>query len=221
MSAAFGYAAGWNPYASDYTRYLPATTRRWKIGLAAGLGNFVSCTVLMAAGAAAATVVELRRGGANPTDLFTGTASMPALIGKITLLAIAVGAIAANALNLYSGAMSFLAMGIRIPLTLRRALVAGGFGVIGFFIALAALAERRATYENFLLVIAYWIAPWLGVVLADRCHAAGHADRGVPRATTRGTQLARPHRVRRRRRSCRSGCSRTRRSTRACWSRRP
>ena len=168
VSAAFGYAAGWNPYASDYTRYLPATTRPWKTGLAAGLGNFVSCTLLMAAGAAAATVSNFGAEGANPTDLFTGTASMPEVIGKITLLAIAVGAIAANALNLYSGSMSFLVMGIRIPLTLRRALVAGGFGVVGFIIALAVLPNAGATYENFLLVIAYWIAPWLGVVLADR-----------------------------------------------------
>ncbi|WP_235022739.1 purine-cytosine permease family protein [Amycolatopsis alkalitolerans] len=27
MGAAFGYAAGWNPYAADYTRYLPANVR--------------------------------------------------------------------------------------------------------------------------------------------------------------------------------------------------
>jgi NCS1 family nucleobase:cation symporter-1 len=171
MAAAFGYAAGWNPYAADYTRYLKPTTSKVKIGLAAGLGNFVSCTVLMAAGAAAATVVAF--GEPNPTDLFTSAAIMPTVIGKLTLLAIFFGAISANALNIYSGAMSFLAVGIRIPLTLRRAIVAGAFGVIGFFIALAASADPSGSYENFLLVIAYWIAPWLGVVLADRFYRRG------------------------------------------------
>jgi NCS1 family nucleobase:cation symporter-1 len=137
-----------------------------KVGLAAGIGNFVSCTVLMAAGAAAATVADF--GAGNPTQLFTSTEVMPSVIGKLTLLAIFFGAISANALNIYSGAMSFLAVGIRIPLALRRAIVAVGFGVVGFVIALIASGDPKNSYENFLLVIAYWIAPWLGVVLVDR-----------------------------------------------------
>ncbi len=162
--AAFGYAAGWNPYASDYSRYLPAGTSRRTIAWAAGLGNFVSCIVLMAAGAAAATIAGFSLD--NPTDSFT--ASMPLVVRDFTLVAIAVGAIAANALNIYSGAMSFLAAGVKIRFALRRALVALGFGIIGFFIAWSALPDAGGSYENFLLVIAYWIAPWLGVVLVDR-----------------------------------------------------
>lgn len=162
--AAFGYAAGWNPYASDYSRYLPAKSSGKAIFWAAGLGNFVSCVVLMAAGAAAATIAGFNPG--DPTNSFT--AHMPTLIRDFTLVAIAVGAIAANALNVYSGAMSFLAAGIKIPFALRRALVALGFGVIGFFVAWSALPNAGQDYENFLLVISYWIAPWLGVVLVDR-----------------------------------------------------
>ncbi|PPF85561.1 cytosine permease [Subtercola sp. Z020] len=162
--AAFGYAAGWNPYAADYSRYLPATVRRATVGWAAGLGNLVSCVVLMAAGAAAATIAGFDPG--DPTGSFT--LSMPPIIRDLTLVAIAVGAIAANALNIYSGAMSFLAAGVRIPFALRRALIALGFGVVGFFLAWSAIPDAGHTYENFLLVIAYWIAPWLGVVLVDR-----------------------------------------------------
>lgn len=164
--AAFGYAAGWNPYASDYSRYLKAATSSRTIAWAAGLGNFISCIVLMAAGAAAATIAGFNPD--SPTASFT--ASMPTVIRDLTLIAIAVGAIAANALNIYSGAMSFLAAGIKIRFSLRRAIIALGFGVVGFFIALSAVlnAELSSNYENFLLVIAYWIAPWLGVVLVDR-----------------------------------------------------
>jgi NCS1 family nucleobase:cation symporter-1 len=162
--AAFGYAAGWNPYASDYSRYLRAATSSKTIAWAAGLGNFISCVVLMAAGAAAATIAGFDPG--SPTDSFTS--SMPTVIRDLTLVAIAVGAIAANALNIYSGAMSFLAAGIKIRFGLRRAIIALGFGIVGFFIAWSALADAGHTYENFLLVIAYWIAPWLGVVLTDR-----------------------------------------------------
>lgn len=166
VSAAFGYSAGWNPYATDYTRYLPAHVSRRATGLAAGIGNFVSCTVLMVAGAAAATLAGFDPD--DPTSSFTAAEAMPVWIGRLTLLAIAVGAIAANALNIYSGAMSFLAAGVRIRFSLRRAIVAVGFGGIGFFIALVASTDPKNTYESFLLVIAYWIAPWLGVVLTDR-----------------------------------------------------
>ena len=166
VGAAFGYAAGWNPYASDYSRYLPKNTSRKKIGWAAALGNFVSCTVLMAAGAAAATVAGYNPD--NPTASFVAPSVMPSWIAVITLIAIAVGAIAANALNVYSGAMSFLAAGIKIPFKLRRAIVAVVFGVIGFIVALTALKDVGATYTDFLLIIAYWIAPWLGIVFVDR-----------------------------------------------------
>jgi NCS1 family nucleobase:cation symporter-1 len=168
LSAAFGYAAGWNPYASDYSRYLPKATSRAKIGWAAGLGNFISCTVLMAAGAAAALIPFHGAADATPTDIFVS--SMPVAIRDLTLVAIAIGAIAANALNIYSGAMSFLAAGVKIPFALRRAIIAVGFGVIGFFIALASILNDAVSsnYENFLLVIAYWIAPWLGIVFVDR-----------------------------------------------------
>ena len=170
-AAAFGYAAGWNPYAADYTRYLPSGTPRVSTGLAAGIGNFVSCTLLMTAGAAAATVAGFDAG--DPTGSYTSASVMPVVLGRITLLAIAVGAVAANALNVYSGSMSFLAAGVRLPFGLRRAIVALGFGVIGFVVALTAIPSAGEAYEAFLLVIAYWIAPWLGVLLADRAFRRG------------------------------------------------
>jgi len=172
-SAAFGYAAGWNPYAADYTRYLRKDVNRSVLGWAAGLGDFISCTVLMAAGAASAYLVA--PANATPTDAFVS--SMPTFVRDITLIAIAVGAIAANSLNIYSGAMSFLAAGVKIPFGLRRAIIAIGFGVIGFVIALIAVENSTFSewYENFLLVIAYWIAPWLGVVFVDRFLRRGTA----------------------------------------------
>jgi nucleobase:cation symporter-1, NCS1 family len=166
FGAAFGYAAGWNPYASDYTRYLPPNTDRRATGLWAGLGVFVSCVVLEVVGAAAATVTSISKYAENPTAGFTSHLATP--LADVTLLAIALGAVCANALNVYSGAMSFLALGIRLPLALRRAIVALVFGVAGFFLALSGLHDAGTKYNNFLLVIAYWIGPWLGVFFADQ-----------------------------------------------------
>jgi NCS1 nucleoside transporter family len=166
FGAAFGYAAGWNPYASDYTRYLPKDTNRTTTGLWAGLGVFVSCVVLEVVGAAAATVTDAAKYANNPTAGFVS--HLPTGIADATLLAIALGAICANALNVYSGSMSFLALGIKLPLPLRRAIVAIVFGIAGFFLALSGLGDAASRYNNFLLVIAYWIGPWLGVFFADQ-----------------------------------------------------
>jgi NCS1 family nucleobase:cation symporter-1 len=162
--AAFGYAAGWNPYAADYTRYLPANSNPRLTGLWAGLGVFVSCMLLEIVGAASVTAAGTNLN--NPTSTFT--AQVPTWLGDLTLLAIAVGAVAANVLNIYSGAMSFLTLGVRLPLALRRALVAVVFGVIGFLLAWSGLHDAGSKYENFLLIIAYWIGPWLGVMFTDQ-----------------------------------------------------
>ena len=164
MSAAYGYAVGWNPYASDYTRYFPPRTSKRAIALWSGLGLFLSCAFLEIVGAASATAGGNALG--QPTGAFTG--HLPTAIADLTLLAIALGAVAANVLNIYSGALSFVAMGIRMPLALRRAIVALVFGVIGFVVALFGLNNAGTKYEDFLLVIAYWIAPWLAVVLTDQ-----------------------------------------------------
>jgi NCS1 family nucleobase:cation symporter-1 len=166
FGAAFGYAAGWNPYASDYTRYLPKDTNRTATGLWAGLGVFISCVLLEVIGAAAATITSVGKYVNNPTAGFVS--HLPTWIGDVTLLAIALGAICANALNVYSGSMSFLALGVKLPLTLRRAIVAVVFGIAGFFVALSGLSDAGTKYTNFLLVISYWIGPWLGVVFADQ-----------------------------------------------------
>ena len=49
-----------------------------------------------------------------------------------------------------------------------RALVTVFFGVAGFLVAWWALPDAATSYEAFLLIIAYWVGPWLGVVLADQ-----------------------------------------------------
>jgi purine-cytosine permease-like protein len=160
----YGYAVGWNPYASDYTRYLPADVARKRVGLWAGLGVFVSCAVLEIVGAGVAT---LHGASTNPTTNFTSPLGQ--VLGDAVLIGITVGAVAANVLNIYSSAMSFLTVGIRLPLRLRRALVALASGALGLVIGLVFKAQvgPGSHYENFLLVITYWITPYLAVVLLD------------------------------------------------------
>jgi nucleobase:cation symporter-1, NCS1 family len=170
FTAAFGYAVGWNPFAADYTRYLPPTVNRTMVGFWAGFGVFLSCVVLEMAGAVLVTV--------SGTDFFKGIPTaqlqkaMPDPVYYLTLLCIAIGAVAANAINIYSGTMSLVALGIRemgLTLRQRRAALAIIVGVIGFALGVYFQAQVApgSKYETFLLLISYWIAPWLAVMFVD------------------------------------------------------
>jgi NCS1 family nucleobase:cation symporter-1 len=174
VGTAFGYAAGWTPYAADYTRYLPSSVSTSLTGLYASAGLFLSCFVLEVVGAASVTIGPALSD--NPTEAFTGELASP--LAKATLLAIAIGAIAANSINIYSGAMAFVTIGIKLPAHIARALVTVFFGVVGFLIAKWALPDAAASYEAFLLIIAYWIGPWLGVVFADQYLRRGQSIAG-------------------------------------------
>ncbi|MDP9166932.1 MAG: cytosine permease, partial [Actinomycetota bacterium] len=175
VGTAFGYAAGWTPYAADYTRYLPSTVSTARTGLFASAGLFLSCVVLEVVGAASVTIGPAL--SENPTEAFTGELASP--IAKATLLAIAIGAIAANSINIYSGAMAFVTIGVKIPSHVARAVVTVFFGVAGFLVAWWALPDAAQSYEAFLLIIAYWIGPWLGTVFADQYLRRGQRIAGI------------------------------------------
>jgi NCS1 nucleoside transporter family len=183
LGASFGYAAGWNPYASDYTRYLKPETPSRPVALYAGLGVFASCVFLEMVGVAAVTAGKSAFDPSSVTDL------VPTALGKLTLVCICLGAIAANAINIYSGSLSFMAAGIKLPTHLARASVSLVFGIIGYFVALGGLKNAGSTYENFLLIISYWIGPWLGVVFVDRWLRRGTSiDEVIAGTVTRGSR---------------------------------
>ncbi|MDE2387142.1 MAG: cytosine permease [Actinomycetales bacterium] len=164
-ATAYGYTAGWTPFASDYTRYLPANTSKKALGLAAGLGNWFATSLLMIVGAVAFSGVV---GEGNPTTAFTGATVIPSWLGALTLLGIAVGSVSANVLNVYSGAMSFLSLGIKLGFKSRRAIMVAIAGIFGTLVAYQALDSTvKDSYEGFLLVVSYWVAPWIAIILVD------------------------------------------------------
>ncbi|MGK2903053.1 MAG: purine-cytosine permease family protein [Mycobacterium sp.] len=170
VGTTFGYVAGWAPYAADFSRYLPSTASPVRTGLFAAAGLFLACTCLAIVGAASVTVVTVATD--NPTDAFTS--SLPGWLAGATLLAITIGAVAANAINVYSAGMAFVTTGIKLPAHVARATATVFFGMAGFLVAWWALADAAASYETFLLLIAYWVGPWLGVVFADQYLRRGH-----------------------------------------------
>lgn len=173
--AAYGYTAGWTAFASDYTRYLPANTNKRALGLAAGLGNFTSTTLIMIVGAASFNVLAAGNfwGIENPTETFT--AIFHPVFASIVLLAIVVGSVSANILNVYSGAMSFIAMGFKLGFKARRALMVALAGLVGGLISYLGVVNGDVAHQldSFLLVVSYWVSPWIAVVLTERILSRG------------------------------------------------
>ncbi len=155
LAAVVSYSFSWSPYASDYGRYLPEKTPARRVFWATFGGTFVSTFWVEALG----TIVGLLGWGAlSPVGmvqhLMGGAASM-------ALLAIVFGAMTANAVNVYTATLSLLALDVKI----RRMLAVVLLGAMGWLAAWMANSHLLSDYDNFLLLLSYWVAPWLGVVL--------------------------------------------------------
>ena len=175
--AAYGYTAGWTAFASDYTRYLPANTSKKSLGLAAGLGNFTATTLIMGVGVLAFNALAGNPGDfwgiANPTEAFTS--EFNPVFANIVLLSIVIGSISANILNVYSGAMSFLAMGFKFGFKTRRAIMVLLAGLAGGLLSYIGVLNGDVAHQldAFLLVVSYWVSPWIAVVLTERILSKG------------------------------------------------
>ncbi len=175
--AAYGYTAGWTAFASDYTRYLPANTDKKALGWAAGLGNFTSTTLIMGVGVLAFNALTGNPGDfwgiANPTAAFTGL--LNPVFASIVLLSIVIGSVSANILNVYSGAMSFLAMGFKLGFKTRRAIMVLIAGLAGGVLSFLGVQNGDVAHQldSFLLVVSYWVSPWIAVVLTERILSKG------------------------------------------------
>jgi NCS1 family nucleobase:cation symporter-1 len=223
IGLALSYAFGWMPFASDYSRYLPKATKPSRIIWWTALGMFIPCLVLEWMGALTVSIAMPAATAANPANAIAFL--MPGPLAQVALLAIAAGTACANALNIYSGAMSALVIKVeRSPLMragiaalifggvtagvlvvanstlasdkesqiaipevagaaiLVAAVVAGAVrfrlrrwqaaivvGVLGGLLATGGSnpSAAAAQYSNFLLLLSYWIGPWVAVVLVD------------------------------------------------------
>lgn len=177
LAAAFSYVASWAPYASDYSRYLPRSTPLVRVGLAAAAGNFLASLWLELVGVA---VSALAGASLSPVE---GLRRAAGPVGEAAVVAIVLGAVAANALNVYSNGLAAGALGVRLP----RPLLAAVAAAAGLAAAAVGAGAFEARYEAFLLSLGYWVTPWLAVVLVDFA-----SERRSRRAEGAGERITRP-----------------------------
>jgi NCS1 family nucleobase:cation symporter-1 len=86
------------------------------------------------------------------------------LLGALALLVIALAAVSSNAMNDYSGSLALQTVGVR----LRRPVSAVLVTVLAFALILwMHSGDLASKFQNVLLVVSYWIPPFLGVVVPD------------------------------------------------------
>ena len=161
----------WALYASDYTRYLPASAPASRVFLWTFLGLAISATWLEALGLAVTNA--LGNSTADATHQIYQIVGGANVIGVLAMIAIFVGTVAVNAMNDYTGSLSLLAAGVRIWRPMSAAVV----GVLSFAATLYLYyGNFQSTFENYLLLITYWIGPWVAIVLVDWRLRGGRFD---------------------------------------------
>jgi nucleobase:cation symporter-1, NCS1 family len=164
---------GWALYASDYSRYLSAATPSAKVAGYSFLGIALSAIWIEVLGLAVFGAIT--NGDADPVhqiDALLGGG----ILSAVAMIAIFFGTVAVNAMNDYSGSLSLLAAGIKVWRPVSALIV----GVLSFIATLWLYSQNFSTaFENYLLLITYWIGPWAAIVLVDwqlRKHSAAGAD---------------------------------------------
>jgi nucleobase:cation symporter-1, NCS1 family len=148
----------WATYASDYSRYMKPGSSRAGIFWLTLAGLTASYVWVETIGLAGASVLSDQT-AAGVRTLMGGGAP-----GVLALIAIVFGAIASNSMNDYTGSLAFQALGARV----RRPIIAAVVAVLAFAAILWMNAgDTSGKFQNLLLFIGYWIAPFCAIVMID------------------------------------------------------
>ena len=157
----FALVASWYPFASDYSRYLPASSSIRGVTLWPLVGVTAPMLLLGLFGLLLPTI-DLKV-AADQGVLAVINAHAPAWLALPFFVFIVAGEIWANYLDVYTAGLVTLAMGIK----LRRWQTALGCGILGTALAIYAVvvSDFHVAYEDFLLLTYLWAPAWAAIVL--------------------------------------------------------
>jgi nucleobase:cation symporter-1, NCS1 family len=157
----FALVASWYPFASDYSRYLPRSSRARSVTFWPVVGVALPMTLLGLFGVLLPTIDA--RLAANQGVLAVISAHAPAWVAIPFFVFVVVGEIWANYLDVYTAGLVTLTMGIRMA----RWRTALGCGILGTALAAYAVlvTDLHVAYEDFLILTYLWAPAWAAVVL--------------------------------------------------------
>ena len=157
----FALVASWFPFASDYSRYLPKSSRTSSVTLWPVVGVVVPMLLLGLFGLLLPTIDA--KLAADQGVFAVIRIHSPAWVAVPFFIFVVLGEIWANYLDVYTAGLVSLAMGIK----LRRWQTALGCGVLGTLLAAYAVlvSDFHLAYEDFLILTYLWAPAWAAVVL--------------------------------------------------------
>lgn len=158
LTIALSLAISWASYASDYSRYLPVNAPRRSVFGYTFAGLVTAYVAVQAIGIAAAGVLTDQTAGGVRTIMGGG------LLGGVTLLVIALGSVASNAMNDYSGSLALQTVGVRVRRPVSAVMVA--FIAFGLIMWLHS-GDVAARFQGVLLFVSYWIPAFVAIVAID------------------------------------------------------
>ena len=157
----FALVASWYPFASDYSRYLPANSPTASVTWWPIVGVTVPMLLLGLFGLLAPTIDP--KLAANQGVLAVFTQHAPAAISVPFFAFVILGEIWANYLDVYTAGLVTLTLGVRLK-RWQTALAAGLLGAAIATIAVVIL-DFHQFYEDFLILTYLWAPAWAAVVL--------------------------------------------------------
>ncbi|MEV3904604.1 cytosine permease [Mycobacterium sp. NPDC050551] len=165
VTIAFSLAISWASYAADFSRYLPATSRRAKVFGYTFAGIVLAYIFVQAIGIAAADLL------ADQTAEGVRSVMGGGVVGGLALVVIALASVGSGVMNDYSGSLALQTVGVRV----RRPVSAVIITALAFLLILWLHAADTATrFTDVLLLVSYWIPAFVAVVVIDwRLRSAG------------------------------------------------
>jgi len=161
LMTCFALVASWYPFASDYSRYLPASSSTQSVTWWPLVGVTLPMILLGLFGLLLPTIDATL--ASNQGVLAVISAHAPGWVAVPFFVFVVVGEIWANYLDVYTAGLVTLAMGIR----LQRWQTALGCGILGTALAAYAVlvSDLHVAYEDFLILTYLWAPAWAAVVL--------------------------------------------------------
>lgn len=157
----FALVASWYPFASDYSRYLPASSSTRSVTLWPVVGITLPMLFLGLFGLMLPTIDAGL--AADKGVLAVISAHAPGWVAVPFFVFVVAGEIWANYLDVYTAGLVSLAMGIKV----QRWQAALGCGLLGTALAAYAVlvSDFHVAYEDFLILTYLWAPAWAAVVL--------------------------------------------------------
>jgi NCS1 family nucleobase:cation symporter-1 len=159
-----GLGIGWVNAAGDYSRYLPRKVRSASVVGWTTFGASVAPILLGIFGIFLAASNPNIASAANPIGLFADT--LPVWFAVPYLITAVGGLIAATVLDVYSGGLNLLTLGLRTE-RYKTVAIDACVMIAGNIYVLFIAKTFFAPFEGFLVTLGVLLAAWSGIFLAD------------------------------------------------------